>query len=157
MAPNEAAAAQYYPAIYWYSMLKIPDKSEFGGKGAVPDKITQTAWLNSMKNNGCIGCHQLGQLSTRTFPKNVPHPIVMPTSHEAWFRRIQSGQSGEQMFSQLVKELGGAPVRYFADWTDRIAKGELPHTQTRRGPKASSAISSSRPGIGRAKKNTCTI
>ena len=31
-APNEAAAAQYYPAIYWYSMLKIPDKSEFGGK-----------------------------------------------------------------------------------------------------------------------------
>src|SRR6201993_4509746 len=31
-APNEAAAAQYYPAIYWYSMLKIPDKSEFGKK-----------------------------------------------------------------------------------------------------------------------------
>ena len=25
VAPNEAAAAQYYPAIYWYSMLKIPD------------------------------------------------------------------------------------------------------------------------------------
>ena len=23
-APNEAAAAQYYPAIYWYAMLKIP-------------------------------------------------------------------------------------------------------------------------------------
>src|SRR6476469_7520402 len=36
VAPNEAAAAQYYPAIYWYSMLKIPDKSEFGGKGAIP-------------------------------------------------------------------------------------------------------------------------
>ena len=132
LAPNEAAAAQYYPAIYWYSMLKIPAANEFGGKGAVPEKITQTAWLNGMKNNGCIGCHQIGQLSTRTFPKNVPHPIVMPTSHEAWFRRIQSGQSGEQMFSQLVKELGGAPVRYFADWTDRVAKGELPHTKPER-------------------------
>ena len=23
-APSAAAAAQYYPAIYWYSMLKIP-------------------------------------------------------------------------------------------------------------------------------------
>ena len=23
-APNDAAAAQYYPAIYWYAMLKIP-------------------------------------------------------------------------------------------------------------------------------------
>ena len=29
IAPNEAAAAQYYPPIYWYSMLKIPAKSEF--------------------------------------------------------------------------------------------------------------------------------
>src|SRR6476661_11221144 len=27
-APNEAAATQYYPAIYWYSMLKVPDKTE---------------------------------------------------------------------------------------------------------------------------------
>src|SRR5574341_2197320 len=28
VAPNEAAAAHYYPSIYWYSMMKIPDKSE---------------------------------------------------------------------------------------------------------------------------------
>src|SRR6516225_5343168 len=27
-APNAAAAAQYYPAIYWYSMLRIPDQSQ---------------------------------------------------------------------------------------------------------------------------------
>ncbi|HKY08378.1 MAG TPA: carboxypeptidase-like regulatory domain-containing protein [Candidatus Binatia bacterium] len=129
VASNEAAAAKYYPAIYWYSMLHIPDKSEFGGKSAIPAKITQTAWLNSMKSNGCIGCHQLGQLSTRTFPKNVPHPINSANSQEAWFRRIQSGQSGESMFNTLVKEFGGAPIKYFADWTDRIAKGELPHTK----------------------------
>ena len=32
-APHEAAAAQYYPAIYWYAMLKIPAKSEFPGTG----------------------------------------------------------------------------------------------------------------------------
>ena len=32
-APNAAAAAEYYPAIYWYSMLKVPDKSEFPGTG----------------------------------------------------------------------------------------------------------------------------
>jgi hypothetical protein len=24
-APNDAAAAEYYPAIYWYSLLKSPD------------------------------------------------------------------------------------------------------------------------------------
>jgi hypothetical protein len=132
VAPNEAAAAKYYPAIHWYSMMQIPDKSEFGGKGAIPAKITQTAWLNSMKSNGCVGCHQMGQLSTRIFPKNVPHPINMPTSQEAWFRRIQSGQSGETMFNTLVKQLGGAPIKYFAEWTDRIAKGELPDTKPQR-------------------------
>jgi hypothetical protein len=133
LAPNDAAAAQYYPAIYWYSMLKIPDKSEFGGKGAIPAKVSQSAWLNSMKSNGCIGCHQLGQLSTRTFPREVPHPMgKFATSEEAWLRRIQSGQSGESMFNTLIKELGGAPLRYFADWTDRIAKGELPHTKPAR-------------------------
>jgi len=31
IAPSETDAAQYYPATYWYAMMKIPDKSEFGG------------------------------------------------------------------------------------------------------------------------------
>ena len=35
-APNEAAAAHYYPAIYWYSMLKIPAADQFGGKSSIP-------------------------------------------------------------------------------------------------------------------------
>ena len=33
------------------------------------------------------------------------------------------------MFATSVKALGGAAFRYFADWTDRIAKGELPHAK----------------------------
>src|SRR5215475_12976079 len=32
-APNAAAAAEYYPAIYWFSMLKIPGKDQFPGTG----------------------------------------------------------------------------------------------------------------------------
>src|SRR5207253_9755287 len=64
-APNEAAAAQYYPAIYWYSMMKIPDADQFGGKSNIPANITQSDWLTVVKNRACVGCHQLGQLSTR--------------------------------------------------------------------------------------------
>jgi hypothetical protein len=60
MAPHEAAAAQYYPAIHWYAMLKIPDASQFGGKSNIPEKVTQTDWLTVIKNRSCIGCHQLG-------------------------------------------------------------------------------------------------
>ena len=133
LAPNAAAAARYYPAIYWYSMLKIPDASQFGGKSAIPAKITQSDWINLMKNNGCVGCHQLGQLSTRTFPRNVPHPLgKFGNSEEVWMRRVQSGQSGDSMISTLAGELGGAPFRYFGDWTDRIAKGELPQAKPTR-------------------------
>jgi hypothetical protein len=129
-APNEAKAAEYYPAIHWYSMLKIPDASEFGGKGKIPANVPQGRWLTEIKNRSCIGCHQLGQLSTRTFPKNVPFPLgKFSNSEEAWFRRVQSGQSGERMFDTLVKDLGGAPVRLYAEWTDRIAHGELPHAK----------------------------
>src|SRR3981189_2043137 len=31
-AANEAAAAQYYPAIHWYSMMRIPAAEQFGGR-----------------------------------------------------------------------------------------------------------------------------
>ncbi len=133
IAPGEAAAAEYYPAIYWYSMLKIPEASQFGGKSTIPAKIIQSGWLNAMKSNGCVGCHQMGQLSTRTFPRKVPHPLgKFATSEDAWLRRIQSGQSGESMVNTLAVQLGGAPFRYFADWTDRIAKGELPQARPAR-------------------------
>src|SRR5215469_11835562 len=40
-APNDAAAAQYYPAIFWFAMLKIPDRDQFGGKSDIPEKVTQ--------------------------------------------------------------------------------------------------------------------
>src|SRR5213080_1957044 len=33
IAPSLADAAQYYPALYWAAMIKIPDKSRFPGTG----------------------------------------------------------------------------------------------------------------------------
>jgi hypothetical protein len=128
VAPDERAAAQYYPAIYWYSMLEIPPASEFGGHTRIPKGRTQVDWLKQMKNIGCIGCHQLGQASTRT----IPSAFAQGSSEEAWMRRIQAGQSGEQMTSQLAGNFAAAPYRYYADWTDRIAKGELPFARPQR-------------------------
>src|SRR3954463_2536710 len=58
-APNEAEAAKYYPAIYWYAMMKIPE-AEVSGSAAAPANVKITDYLNVMKNNGCVGCHQLG-------------------------------------------------------------------------------------------------
>src|SRR5204862_7477096 len=71
IAPNAAAAAEYYPAIYWFAMLGAPDKGAFPGTGpggnGIPTSIkTQRMWLDGVKTNGCVGCHQLGNKANRT-------------------------------------------------------------------------------------------
>src|SRR5262245_2750730 len=120
-APNEAAAAQYYPAIHWYSMMRIPGAEQFGqARGDIPANVKQIDYLNLMKNNGCVGCHQLGTLSTRTIPS-----FFGPSSKEAWMKRIQAGQAGELMVTIIAGQLSAAPIPYLAEWTDRIAAGEL--------------------------------
>jgi hypothetical protein len=122
-APSAADAAHYYPAIYWYSLLTIPDNNQFGGENGIPANVTQQDWLTIVKNRSCVGCHQLGQESTRTIPAAFGD---QKTSEDAWMRRVQSGQSAPFMVNPLAGQLGGAPFKYFADWTDRIAHGELP-------------------------------
>ena len=123
-APNAAAAAHYYPAIYWYSMLKIPPESELSGTAiyADPGASKMANWLRQMKNIGCMGCHQIGQEATRTIPAQFGS---FKTGEEAWMRRLQSGLAGEEMVTE-AGFFGGAPLKYLGDWTDRIANGELP-------------------------------
>ncbi|MGE3541661.1 MAG: carboxypeptidase-like regulatory domain-containing protein [Candidatus Tectimicrobiota bacterium] len=123
VAPDAAAAAHYYPAIYWYAMLQIPEQTQFGGASAIPATLTQIDWLKQVKNIGCIGCHPLGQLSTRTLPASLG---TFASHDEAWRRRILSGQAGEIMVRQLAETFGGAPFHYYAAWTERIAQGALP-------------------------------
>jgi hypothetical protein len=125
VAPNEAAAAEYYPAIYWYSMLKIPDKSEFPS-GKVK---SQNEWLNVVKTNGCVTCHQMGNKATRTIPKELGE---FKSSADAWARRIVSGQAMTTMLTR-INELGAEKANgLFGDWTNRIAAGELPKSKPQR-------------------------
>src|SRR5258706_11380665 len=118
-APSEAAAAQYYPALYWFAMMKIPEASVFVSKDA-PSNVKLTDDLNVMKNNGCVGCHQLGQLSTRTIPK---YHLEGKTHQDAWVRRIQSGQAGENMVLIAAGQPGGMPFKNLRDWTERRPNG----------------------------------
>src|SRR5688572_15763413 len=122
-APDERAAAHYYPAIYWYTMLKLPPAKDFGGTSDIPKNVSQDLWRQRMGNVDCIGCHQLGQESTRTIPAQFG---PFKSGAEAWARRIASGQTGESMMNRLAVQLGGVPFKYFGDWTDRVARGEPP-------------------------------
>src|SRR2546422_11046343 len=78
VAPNAAAAAEYYPAIYWYSMLRVPEKSEFPGTG----------------------------------PQGNGMPVTLK-SQAQWLDVVKTN-------------------KLFADWTDRIAAGELPASKPTR-------------------------
>ena len=118
IAPDAATAAKVYPAAHWYAMMRIPEDAQ-----AAKLPGGRNGYLMWMKNMGCVGCHQLGNLATRTLPTSLGH---FASSQEAWLRRLQSGQAGRQMIDIVQGTLAGIPIPYLADWTDRIAAGEVP-------------------------------
>jgi hypothetical protein len=128
VAPDARAAAEIYPAGYWLALIHVPAKSEFdgkGGNGISPNIHNQQDWIRMVKSNGCTPCHQLGTRGTRTIPKEFG------VSKAAWERRIESGQAGPNMIGTI--NLLGYPraLTMFADWTDRIAAGEVPEAPPR--------------------------
>jgi hypothetical protein len=127
-APNARAAAAYYPAGYWLSMLRVPEPGEFPGTGPSGNGISanvksQDDWIRTIKSGGCTACHQLGTRGTRIVPDAYR---AIGSSVAAWERRVQSGQAGPQMLSTIDNLGHTRALQLFADWTDRIAAGELP-------------------------------
>ena len=128
LAPNEKASAEYYPPIYWYSMLKIPSKSEFPGTGPQGNGINpgvthQHHWIATVKSHGCLSCHALGTPGTRTIPSGFGD---FANSRDAWTRRIQAGQAMGQMVGAATRIGPDRAIAEWANWTDRVAAGETP-------------------------------
>lgn len=109
VAPDARAAAQVYPAAWWLSMMEVPT-GDLDAREAT-DQI-----------RNCLNCHQLGGKATREIPASIAGTAT--SSLDAWDRRVQMGPSGPAMAGNF-KRLG-AQRTMFADWTDRIAKGEAP-------------------------------
>jgi hypothetical protein len=127
-APSARAAAEYYPAGYWYSLMRVPASDEFPGtgpegNGIAPEVTSQAQWLRTFKSGNCTACHQLGNEATRTIPEQLGQ---FESSVHAWDRRVQSGQAGGGMSNSLNNVGRERALAMFADWTDRIAAGELP-------------------------------
>jgi hypothetical protein len=127
VAPDARTSAQYYPANYWYALMEVPEKNEFPGTGPTgngisPNLKTQGQWIHLIKTDSCEACHQLGNKYTRTIPSMFSD--LDPA--QAWTRRVQSGQAGGIMLNGLAQLGAKRAAELFADWTTRIAKGELP-------------------------------
>ena len=134
LAPSEAAAAKYYPGMYWYSMLHIPAVDQFPGTGETGNGIppflkTQGAWIDTIKNS-CQSCHALGSENIRA--PRVKELGDFANSTDMWARRLQSGQAMTNMAVTLMRLGPEKGLSLFADWTDRIAKGELPSSKPSR-------------------------
>ena len=151
IAPNARAAAQYYPGDYWYSLLKLPPKSAFpmkvrssgdikivraygetgekgenssGNYGAIQgtEVESQAQWAFLLKR-GCEVCHQMGNKATRELE---PELGTFDSPALAWERRLMSGQVGPQMTNLLNNFGHERGLAMFADWSNRIAAGEIP-------------------------------
>jgi hypothetical protein len=122
-APNEKAAAEIYPANYWFAMLNLPAKSEFPiQEPGASSATSQMTYIKQLKTDGCISCHQIGNKPTRNFA-----PGVTVTDHvQAWKNRVQFGPDKGQMGQQFDSLGRERTAKMFADWTERIAKGETP-------------------------------
>ena len=112
VAPDERAAAEVYPAAWWLSMVELPE-----------GEMSQQQLGSAI--TGCMNCHQVGNKATREIPGSI---LRDADSHlEAWDRRVAMGPMGGPM-AGMYRRLGDQR-ELFADWTDRIASGEVP-TQT---------------------------
>lgn len=128
-APTAAAAAEYYPANYWLSLMNMPAASEFPGTGpkgnGIPPKFkTQQEYIAQLKSD-CMLCHQQGHAGTRNLVDN---------SVEGWFERLKIerpvgdnivGNHGKGISLSMQNRMTGLGPRglaVFADWTQRATK-----------------------------------
>lgn len=123
--PQEAA--RVYPANYWASMIDLPGPEEFPGTGESENGISQSYLVQEQWANGlmqCMRCHQLGSIPTRT----VPDLQEFESTFEAWDHRVLRGQRVGTMNAAMTAFGRERAVSMFADWSDRIAAGEVPAT-----------------------------
>ena len=156
IAPTPQAAAQYYPANYWFSLVTtIPPKSAFPmtippskplpgppdpvklthGSPAPPRPVgptvikTQGEYIRAIKN--CGACHQPGVKASREISPLLAQYGTFKTSYDAWERMLSAGQLGRASMSFLERLNRENAIKMYADWGDRIAKGEVPSAPPR--------------------------
>jgi hypothetical protein len=102
IAPDEQAAAQYYPGDSWWSMIDFPGEGEFPGTGPEgnglnPGLESQAEYIHAIKSN-CNFCHQLGNALTRDLSHVYENaPVEITNDREAWDYRLQGGVRGGNM------------------------------------------------------------
>jgi hypothetical protein len=125
-APSEKDAAAYYPSMYWFSLIRVPQESEF----PIGPMANQMTWVSTIKQGSCQSCHAIGTPGTRNVPELFKKGGEV-NSVDAWRERLKSG-SAMALMARDSSRLGERGLQDFAKWTDDIAKGELPFAKPER-------------------------
>lgn len=125
VAPDDKAAARYYPASYWYSMLNPPGDHEFTGvglsaRGIPAAMMTGQHFLEQLKEK-CLFCHQVGSETTRA-------PAPENNTVADWEIRMQRWPA----MHNEARRLGDRGLRMLSEWSADIAAGKLPATRPER-------------------------
>ena len=130
-ARSPLAAAQYYPAAHWLSLMEIPAKSEFpgtgdSGNGISPNVKSQGDWIRSVKSGG-------KQTFSVTAENNTALPCVMEITPATFVLRVASGNDPvfstahcDKWLPEVKKQTlkAGAAVEFKVEWTTfRSAQG----------------------------------
>ena len=134
-AKTPQEAAKVYPGNYWLSLLAPPAKEMFPGTGPKGNGLgvtmtDQNHWIYQLKS-GCNFCHQLGNAETRNLDHVFAAKPELKTAEEAWEWRLGTGVRGNSMYGVLTTQGKDPSLKAYADWTERIAKGEVPPAPAR--------------------------
>ena len=103
-------AAQYYPAHYWFSLIKVPTEDQF----PIGMIRHQAQWISQTKSSR----FQMGSKATRELHPKL-RQLGLTDTIEALRYATNAGQMPEiQIFPQAF------PM--FGEWVDRVAGGALP-------------------------------
>jgi hypothetical protein len=129
-AKTPQEAAKVYPGNYWLSLLAPPPANLFPGTGPQGNGIGRTMtdqnhWIYQLKS-GCNFCHQLGNIETRNLDHVFAAKPELKTAEQAWEWRLGTGVRGNSMYGVLTTQGKDPSLKAYSDWTERIAKGEVP-------------------------------
>jgi hypothetical protein len=135
VARTPQEAARIYPGDSWLSLLEPPARSEFPGTGTEGNglgqtMLTQNHWVYRLKSD-CNFCHQLGNQLTRSLDHVFKAKPDLKTSSDAWEWRLGTGVRGNSMYAALNTMGLPRTIKALADWTDRLANGEVPPAPSR--------------------------
>ena len=147
-ARRPKAAAEIYPAIYWYSMLKMPAKHEF----PLGNVKSQAEWLNVVEDQRLLRLPRARQ-------QGDAHDPVGVRRHEAG-RRLGAAhpvRPGDEQHGDLDRPPRHAARAQALRRLDRPHRGRRTAGREAAAPAGhASATSSSRSGISPIPSTTCT-